>query len=104
MSNNVDIGNPSAKTIVFLVLVIGPTYVKSNNLATGNPSTINVDDPVHIEAPHPYELGPPQLPQEGPIKPQHVSNTLAANICYFLLTTTFIVSWFYICICIYTLF
>ncbi len=73
-------GKLSANTIVFLVDVIGPTYVRSNNLATGNPSTKNVDDPVHIGAPHPKENGPPQDPQVGPIKPQHVSVILAANI------------------------
>lgn len=80
LSKRAAIGNPSANTTVFVVLVIGPTYVKSSSLATGNPSTIKVGDPVHIGAPHPYEKGPPQLPHVAPIKPQHVSKILAANI------------------------
>lgn len=98
MSNNVAIGKLSANIVVFLVEVIGPTYVKSVSLATGNPSTMNVDDPVHIGAPHPNEKGPPHDPQVGPINPQHVSVILAANM---LLSTRYkvnIVAFYFIII------
>lgn len=99
MSNKVATGKLSANIVVFLVDVIGPTYVKSVSLATGNPSTMNVVDPVHIGAPHPKEKGPPHDPQVGPINPQHVSVILAANI---LFTSTFRVNSIIIIYCFIT--